>query len=210
MRPSGGPPKAAEPERHTERGRVLGILQRARLAAGTFTHTHTRGPRNGGALLALARAGGVKDIALGWASASKGAKNAKADSTLRCSQAVPHPSTNRALCRLTSEVKRDPVHSTRYGRQRHQAKTGQPTKRRRTTPTNERARQTQRDQRARQQTKTNQSRRNTTHTTPNNDETPQSRSAVTAVRNDRDQATATHRTATRPPHTSVNKALRTP
>ena len=44
---------------------------------------------------------------------------AKADSTLRCSQAVPHPSTNRALCRLTSEVKRDPVHSTRYGRQRH-------------------------------------------------------------------------------------------
>ena len=44
---------------------------------------------------------------------------AKADSTLRCSQAVPHPSTNRALCRLTSEVKRDPVHSTRYGRQRN-------------------------------------------------------------------------------------------
>ena len=43
----------------------------------------------------------------------------KADSTLRSSQAVPHPSTNRALCRLTSEVRRDPVHSTRYGRQRH-------------------------------------------------------------------------------------------
>ena len=42
----------------------------------------------------------------------------KADSTLRSSQAVPHPSTNRALCRLTSEVRRDPVHSTRYGRQR--------------------------------------------------------------------------------------------
>ena len=42
----------------------------------------------------------------------------KADSTLRTSQAVPHPSTNRALCRLTSEVGRDPVHSTRYGRQR--------------------------------------------------------------------------------------------
>lgn len=42
----------------------------------------------------------------------------KADSTLRSSQAVPHPSTNRALCRLTSEVERDPVHSTRYGRQR--------------------------------------------------------------------------------------------
>ena len=29
----------------------------------------------------------------------------KADSTLRSSQAVPHPSTNRALCRLTSEVR---------------------------------------------------------------------------------------------------------
>ena len=42
----------------------------------------------------------------------------KADSTLRSSQAVPHPSTSRALCRLTSEVERDPVHSTRYGRQR--------------------------------------------------------------------------------------------
>ena len=42
----------------------------------------------------------------------------KADSTRRCSQAVPHPSTNRALSRLTSEVERDPVYSTRYGRQR--------------------------------------------------------------------------------------------
>ena len=35
----------------------------------------------------------------------------KADSTQRSSQAVPHPSTNRALCRLTSEVRRDPVFS---------------------------------------------------------------------------------------------------
>ena len=42
----------------------------------------------------------------------------KADSTQRASRAVPHPSTDRALCRLTSEVRRDPVHSTRYGRQR--------------------------------------------------------------------------------------------
>ena len=41
----------------------------------------------------------------------------KADSTLRSSRTVPHPSTNRALRRLTSEVERDPVHSTRYGRQ---------------------------------------------------------------------------------------------
>ena len=46
------------------------------------------------------------------------ASSAKADSTLRSSQAVPHPSTNRALSRLTSEVRRDPVYSTRYGRQR--------------------------------------------------------------------------------------------
>ena len=45
-------------------------------------------------------------------------KIAKADSTLRSSRAVPHPSTDRALRRLTSEVRRDPVHSTRYGRQR--------------------------------------------------------------------------------------------
>ena len=42
----------------------------------------------------------------------------KAGSTRRCSRAVPHPSTNRALCGLTSEVRRDPVYSTRYGRQR--------------------------------------------------------------------------------------------
>ena len=42
----------------------------------------------------------------------------KADSTLRSSRAVPHPSTNRALRRLTPEVRRDPVHSTRYGRQK--------------------------------------------------------------------------------------------
>ena len=42
----------------------------------------------------------------------------KAGSTLRSSRAVPHPSTNRALRRLTAEVGRDPVHSTRYGRRR--------------------------------------------------------------------------------------------
>ena len=49
---------------------------------------------------------------------SSKSQNEKADSTLRSSQAVPHPSTNRALRRLTSEVRRDPVYSTRYGRQR--------------------------------------------------------------------------------------------
>ena len=47
-----------------------------------------------------------------------GDEEEKAGSTLRSSQAVPHPSTNRALRRLTAEVGRDPVHSTRYGRQR--------------------------------------------------------------------------------------------
>ena len=45
-------------------------------------------------------------------------RNQKASSTLRSSRAVPHPSTNRALRRLTSEFGRDPVHSTRYGRWR--------------------------------------------------------------------------------------------
>ena len=48
----------------------------------------------------------------------KRGKCKKAGSTLRSSRAVPHPSTTRALRRLTSEVGRDPVHSTRYGRQR--------------------------------------------------------------------------------------------
>ena len=46
-------------------------------------------------------------------------RSEKAGSTSGCSQAVPHPSTNQALCRLTSEVRRDPVYSTRYGRQRN-------------------------------------------------------------------------------------------
>ena len=40
----------------------------------------------------------------------------KASSTQRASQAVPHPSTDRALRRLTSEFGRDPVYSSRYGR----------------------------------------------------------------------------------------------
>ena len=48
----------------------------------------------------------------------KMSKKTKADCTLRSSQAVPHPSTNRALRRLTSEVGRDLVYSARYGRQR--------------------------------------------------------------------------------------------
>ena len=43
----------------------------------------------------------------------------KADSTLRSSQAIPHPSIGQALCSLTSEAERDPVHSTRYGRRRN-------------------------------------------------------------------------------------------
>ena len=52
-----------------------------------------------------------------WPAGSK-KQGAKADSTLKSSRAVPHPSTDRALRRLTSKVRRDPVHSTRYGRQR--------------------------------------------------------------------------------------------
>ena len=35
-----------------------------------------------------------------------------------CSQAVSHPSTNQALCCLTSVIRREPVHSTWYGRSR--------------------------------------------------------------------------------------------
>ena len=51
-----------------------------------------------------------------WGKLMKRAK--KASSTLRASRAVPHPGTDRALRRLTSEFGRDPVHSTRYGRWR--------------------------------------------------------------------------------------------
>ena len=43
----------------------------------------------------------------------------KANSTLRASRAVPHPSTDRAFRRLTSEFGWDRVHSTKYGRRRH-------------------------------------------------------------------------------------------
>ena len=42
----------------------------------------------------------------------------KANSTLRASRAVPHPSTDRAFRRLTSEFGWDRVHSTKYGRWR--------------------------------------------------------------------------------------------
>ena len=61
------------------------------------------------------------------ASGHCGQMQAKADSTLRCSQAVPHPSTNRALSHLTSEVGRDLVHLTRYGRQQQLCDRGWPT-----------------------------------------------------------------------------------
>ena len=50
-----------------------------------------------------------KEAATGGGSRRRPAGSIKADSTRRSSQAVPHPSTNRALCRLTSEVRRDPV-----------------------------------------------------------------------------------------------------
>jgi hypothetical protein len=45
-------------------------------------------------------------------------KNKRASSTQRTSQAVPHPSTDRALQRLASEFGRDPAYSLRYGRLR--------------------------------------------------------------------------------------------
>ena len=57
----------------------------------------------------------------------------KADSTLRASRAVPHPSTDRALCRLTSEVRRDPVYSTRYGRQRFNSSSSPSSKKKKKT-----------------------------------------------------------------------------
>lgn len=56
--------------------------------------------------------------AQGHARATSPSPKRKASSTLRASQAVPHPSTDRALQRLTSEFGRDPVYSLRYGRQR--------------------------------------------------------------------------------------------
>ena len=40
----------------------------------------------------------------------------KASSTLRASQAVPHPSTDRALRRLASGFGRARAYSSRYGR----------------------------------------------------------------------------------------------
>ena len=60
----------------------------------------------------------MQDSTLQFPRVGASLRSEKADSTLRSSQAVPHHSTNRALRRLTSEVRRDPVHSTRYGRQR--------------------------------------------------------------------------------------------
>ena len=45
-------------------------------------------------------------------SLQKSRDRCKADSTLRTPRAVPHPSTNWALCRLTSEVEGDPVQLT--------------------------------------------------------------------------------------------------
>ncbi len=70
------------------------------------------------------QAGSLRSAAAGdcWAcrhaTGPLGSTTRKAGSTPRSSRAAPHPSTNRALRRLTSEVGRDPVHSTRYGRQR--------------------------------------------------------------------------------------------
>ena len=57
------------------------------------------------------------NFALVWLSK----KNKKASSTLRTSQAVPHPSTDRAFGCLTSEFGWDRVCSTEYGRWRKYA-----------------------------------------------------------------------------------------
>ena len=46
----------------------------------------------------------------------------KADNNPGRSQAVPHPITDQALRRLTSEVERSLLYLTLYGRQRHQWK----------------------------------------------------------------------------------------
>ena len=79
----------------------------------------TRRQRHGGGDGQAAVAQGQTDK---HANERKHSRAKKADSTLRSSQAVPHPSTNRALRCLTSEVERDPVHSTRYGRRRQKRK----------------------------------------------------------------------------------------
>ena len=47
-------------------------------------------------------------------------KKKRANSTRRASRAVPHPSTDRAFRRLTSEFGWDRVYSTKYGRWRKQ------------------------------------------------------------------------------------------
>ena len=50
---------------------------------------------------------------------ARAAETKKASSTQGCSRTVPQSSTDRALRRLTAEFERDPVYSTRYGRQRN-------------------------------------------------------------------------------------------
>ena len=45
--------------------------------------------------------------------------NLQTSSTRRCSQTVTHPSTNRALCQLTSEFRWDRVYTSQYGRWRN-------------------------------------------------------------------------------------------
>ena len=57
-------------------------------------------------------------VRLLWKTKPGGRRTQKANSTLRASRAVPHPSTDRAFRRLTSEFGWDRVHSTKYGRWR--------------------------------------------------------------------------------------------
>ena len=57
-------------------------------------------------------------VRLLWKTKPGGRRTQKANSTLRASRAVPHPSTDRAFRRLTSEFGWDRVYSTKYGRWR--------------------------------------------------------------------------------------------
>jgi hypothetical protein len=101
----GGPPPQYYPG--------LALLNfRVRMGSGAFS-----------AVWPLARASGCKTI---WCPVFlapqfllvMAAKSKKANGTRRTSQAVPHPSTIRALRCLTSEFGWDRVHSAQYGRWR--------------------------------------------------------------------------------------------
>ena len=104
------------PQRHTRNKTHNSASHTARATRETDTHTHTHQHMSSNNYNTNINDNYCLSFIL-QVEKFKGVMT-KAGSTLRTSQAVPHPSTIRALCRLTSEVRRDPVHSTRYGRQR--------------------------------------------------------------------------------------------